>query len=70
MSCFDEFITYHVQRDENPSVYAQHFVRSRVMLRIGHTTLSVFRPGNLPRGLPEVHNYGGAHRDQELKGET
>jgi len=31
--------------------------------------LSVFRPGNLPRGVPEVDD-GGARRDQELEGET
>ena len=31
----------------------------------------VFRPGNLPRIVPEVFDYGGgARRDQELEGET
>ena len=29
----------------------------------------MFRPGNLPRGVPEVDD-GGARRDQELEGET
>ena len=30
----------------------------------------MFSPGNLPRGLPEVEDCGGARRDQELDGET
>ena len=34
------------------------------------TTVSVFVPGNLPRGLPVVDDCGGARRDQELDGET
>jgi hypothetical protein len=32
--------------------------------------LSVFRPGNLPRGVPKIDDCGGARRDHELKGET
>jgi hypothetical protein len=31
--------------------------------------LSVFKSGNLPRGVPEVDD-GGARRDQELEGVT
>ena len=40
-----------------------HFLEENILI------LSVFRPGNLPRGVPEVDD-GGARRDQELEGET
>ena len=40
-----------------------HFLEENILI------LSVFRPGNLPRGVPEVDD-GGARRDQELEGVT
>ena len=49
-----------------------HRVHQRIFDKIPYLArlLSVFVPGNLPRGLPEVDDCGGACRDQELDGET
>ena len=49
-----------------------HRVRQRIFDEIPYLVrkLSVFRPGNLPWWLPELDVCGGAHRDQELKGDT
>ena len=49
-----------------------HRVRQRIFNERPYLArqLLVFRPGNLPRGLPEVDDCGGARRDQELEGET
>ena len=40
-----------------------HFLEENILI------LSVFRPGNLPRVVPEVDD-GGDRRDLELEGET
>ena len=49
-----------------------HRVRRWILGKLPYPArqLSVFSPGNLPRGLPEVDDCGGARRDQELDGET